>query len=1001
MSTPAAADATLPHGPGQILHGFEIRRTTVLPELRCHVVEARHLQCGARLLHLVAQDAENLFAVAFRTPPRDNTGLPHILEHSVLNGSQRFPVKDPFVEMLKTSMATFINAMTYPDRTVYPVASNVRQDYFNLVEVYLDAVLHPDLSENTLKQEGHHLAFRTPGDLDSALTIRGIVYNEMRGAYSDPDNLIARVSTQNLFPDSAYGLDSGGDPAAIPALDYAAFTAYYRAFYHPANSYICLYGDIPTETQLAFLNERLSAIEPAPPVDSRLQPQPCWDVPRTVEELVPVDAGVPPQTGTAVTLNWLLGVTDEPIMDLTWEVLDRLLLGSAAAPLRKALVDSRLGEDLTSSGYGSGSLEGTFHVGLKGIDIERWSAVSDLITQTLERVAESGFTPAQLESAFHGLHYAVREIRQSYPLQLMQQVYSAWIFDRDPLLYLSPGEALKALQHRAEADPELFRRLIQTALLDNRHRLTAVFRPDPELAARRDRELAAELQARKEKLARAELEAIDREAAALLALQAQTNSAAALAALPQLHVEDLPAAPKTIPSRTLTATDRVTLIDNDVFANGVNYLLLAFDLSGLPADLWELVPVLAAVLPQLGAADLSYVEMAEQLTSCTGGIEANTFLGTDARDPSRTLRFFTLSCKALDDSFGRALDLVWKLFSELDLSNSERLVDVFRQRRAQIRSGIIRNGHRFAALEAARNLSPTAALQRLWSGTPQVRLSHTLAEACQTDPDSVRAKLEAVRGFLLNGTRTAVSFTGSDAVRPQLEQWLTRLPRPAGPAAATPNPGPGRDSAPGEPVNKGLVLASDVAFCARCLPAPHGSHPDAPLLAVFSRLLAYDYLWEEIRAKGGAYGGFSVYDSGTEILELLSYRDPAVERTLHVYDRVRDYAARAAWSGREIERAIIGCAKADEKPIRPGFATATALWRHLSRLDEELRQARRAALLQAAPATVRAAALRLLDAGLEPGNVCVLAGRASLEEANRNLESPLELEDVLPVAAPA
>jgi Zn-dependent M16 (insulinase) family peptidase len=358
---------------GEVVAGFRVTGVTPLPALRVVVVEAIHERTGLRLCHLVADDSENLISFAFRTPPPDDTGVPHILEHSVLGGSRKFPVKEPFLELLKMSMATFINAMTYPDKTVYPVASTVRQDFLNLADVYFDAVFHPNITPMTLKQEGHHLAFERAGDPDSPLVIKGIVYNEMRGAYSDVDSLIDRESMRGLFPDSPYGRDSGGDPDSIPSLTYSDFVGFYRRLYHPSNAFVFAYGDLPSEELLAFLDRRLADCPPAGDVDTVLARQPRWSEPVEARFPFPIARGESGERRGAVTLNWLVGDTLDVMGDLAMSMVDVLLLGSSAAPLRRALVDSQLGDDLTSSGYNSGILEPTFHVGLKGIDLERSS----------------------------------------------------------------------------------------------------------------------------------------------------------------------------------------------------------------------------------------------------------------------------------------------------------------------------------------------------------------------------------------------------------------------------------------------------------------------------------------------------------------------------------------------------------------------------------------------------------------------------------------------------
>ncbi len=980
---------------GAQLHGFRVTRVTPLPSLRATVFEARHERTGARVLHLASADTENLLAIAFRTPPPDDTGVPHILEHSVLGGSEKYPVKDPFLEMLKRSMATFINAFTYSDKTVYPVSSNCRQDFLNLADVYLDAVFHPLISPMALKQEGHHLALTNPSDPDSPLLIKGIVYNEMKGAYSEVDSLIERSSTQYLFPDTAYGRDSGGDPAAIPTLTYENFAGFFAKLYHPSNAFIFLYGDIPTAEHLAFLDQRLQLLPPAAEIDSALSLQTRWSTPRESVEAFAIGADETTARKAAVTLNWIVGNAADPVTDLALDVVDRLLLGHAGAPLYKALIDSRLGEDLTPCGYSGGTLETTFHIGLKGTDAEHQPAIVALVLRVLADCVRDGFPKERVDAAFQQLEYAQREISANYALRLMNRVYDAWIYDLDPLHHLRLGEYLEELYRRWQAEPGLFCRLIQERLLDNPHRLTARFEPDPQLQARKDAEFAAAMAARKAALGPDSLRQLREEAAELERRQSLPNTPEALATLPTLHLSDLPPKPRPIPGELLTLAGGVPLLRNDVFANGVNYFVLAIDLSGLPAELWPFLPVFADVFTHVGAAKLSYVEMAERIAARTGGLSADLFVTCDAVDPDRILPFLSVSLKALDRTLGDALSIVRDLLLELDLTDTERLRDLMLQAKAQRQSGIIQGGHRFAAMHAARGHSLLGRLSCLIDGLPQVRLSRRLARDFDTEVEELRGRLEQIRRFLLNPARLRASFTGSNGLCDTAAQWLEGLgrtlptaPFPAGPAILLPDTGP-------VATPEGLAMASEVAFCACVLPAPPAMAPEAPAVSTFSQLLSLGYLWEEIRAKGGAYGGFCTYDPGVRVFSMMSYRDPNIVRTLEVFARAKDEIGRMDFSAAKIENAIISMAKGEERPIRPGPATGTALWRYLTRLSEDLRQTRYQALLGVDGPRVQQTAQELFDRGAGQATICALAGRQLLDAAAAKLPQPLAIENIL------
>ncbi len=1051
---PQAAACRLPSLPGcppsdlvagQELHGFRIVRVTPLPAIRATAVEARHVRTGARLLHLLVEDTENLGAIAFRTPPTDDTGVPHILEHSVLCGSRRFPVKDPFLEMMKRSMATFINAFTYPDKTVYPVASNVRQDFLNLFDVYLDAVFFPNIGPDTLKQEGHHLEPADPDrPADSPLTIKGIVYNEMKGAYSELDAVIERASGQGLFPDSPYGRDSGGDPKAIPSLTYEQFRDFHRRCYHPANSYIMLYGGTPTAELLAFIHPRLDGLTPAIDPASAIPRQPRWTAPREHEEAYPVAQEDGTTAVSAVTVSWIVGAGDDPADDLALEVMDKLLLGHAGAPLHKALIDSRLGEDLAPSGYSGGTLEGAFHVGLKGTEPERRDAVVALILRTLESCAAEGFSRPSVEAAFQQLEYAHREITANYPLRLMNRVYDAWIYDQDPLTYLRLGEILGELRRRYAADPGLFARLVRTQLLENPHRLTCTFRPDAGLQARRDAEFAEAMARAKAELPAADLESLAAEAKALARRQGEPNAPADLAKLPALRLSDLPEKPLSVPAEVVDCGG-VPFVRTGVFANGINYFVLAFDLSGLPDELWDYLPVFTDFWARLGAAGSGYAETGERIAACTGGLSSDLFATVDARDPDRVLPFLSVTFKSLDARHGDALAVVRDLLLAPDLADSARLRDLAFQLKAQRQSGIIDSGHRFAAQHALRGLSALGALNHRLGGIPQVRLAGELARTVERDAAPLREKLESISRFLLDRNRLRAAFTGSSEPETLTRQWLAEFaaacnapppaPSPApSPAIVSsvlpssiptssvppssiptssvlPSPVPASGSTSSVPPSsiptssvlpfsvlpssaaEGLAIASEVAFCAAVLPAPPQTSPDAPALAVFSQILSLDYLWQEIRVKGGAYGGFCVYDPGMRAFELMSYRDPGIVRTLELFAGIRQALRTMPLEPADIERAIISCAKGEERPVRPGAATAMALWRYLTRADAPLRLERYQALLRVTAADVRRTASALFaDPAMQ---LCVLGGRPLLEAAAAKLKTPLAIENIL------
>ncbi|MFO7820931.1 MAG: insulinase family protein [Lentisphaeria bacterium] len=961
-------------------------------------IEARHEYTGAELFFLYSKDEENLFAAAFRTPPPDNTGVPHILEHSVLGGSRKYPVKEPFVELLKMSMATFINAMTYPDKTVYPVASNVEQDFFNLMDVYCDAVLHPNITPVTLRQEGHHLAFTRPGDLSSPLTIKGIVYNEMKGAYSDLDSLVERTSSQFLFPDTPYGLESGGTPEAIPALTYTDFKDYYERYYHPANGKFFIHSCIAPEKILSFLDARLQA-KSVPPenLDSTIPYQTRRNAPREESVPYPIAASEDPQGKAAVTINWLTGDLAEPLTDLAMEVLDRLMLGHAGAPLHKALVDSQLGHDLTSSGYDNGRKETTFHVGLKGVDLGAKDDVVKCIEETLEKIAEVGFSKAEVERALHQFEYAHREIQSQYPLRLMDWVYSSWLYDYDPVMYLEPEAQLEKLWAHYEANPDCFSKLIKEKLLANPHRVTVLLKPVPRLQQERETALREQLEKIRVGKSKEELEAIDFQAQALEKLQSKPNSPEDVERLPQLGIGDVPAEPRHIPAEMDYWNSSPPLILPSLATNDVNYLMVAFNLRGLPEHLWKYVPLFSVALTQLGTSQRDYAQMAELIAENTGSLQAQAFVGVGATEHQELLTYLSIGLKTLQHTLKPALDIIHELLFELNVDDDKHLYDVVKQTRERAISQIIPGGHRIVARHAARHQSPAAAVSAVFSGMTQVRLVDRLAADFEQEKGVLKQALSEIRKFLVQGDRISASFSGPSEHQPDIHDWLGtlnggRTGQTAVAATAVP------DSIccmPRNSLNEGLTMEADVAYCATVLPAPHVSDPRSAPLQVLAHMLSFGYLWEEIRAKGGAYGGLCHYNSSHGTLALMSYRDPHIARTLQVYRQLLDYVRTNTWAEKDIQRAIIGCAREHEKPIRPAWATNAALWRQVGGFSPEFLNMQRRQLLAVSPEQVKEVALDVLESGFRKASTCVLASPAKLNNEMSQLDTPLEVQPVL------
>ena len=984
--------------PGEQLHGFEVKSVAPIDELRSVNIELTHQHSGARLLHLYTNDTENLFSINFPTPPSDDTGVPHILEHAVLAGSHKFPVKEPFFEMIKMSMATFINAMTSADFTCYPVSSNVKKDLFNLAEVYFDAVFHPLLTENTFKREGHHLAPVDPEDPTGDLKITGIVYNEMKGAFSDPEARLYRSMICQLLPDTLYAYESGGDPDAIPNLTYEQLKGFHETYYHPSNGYFVLYGDIPTSDYLAFLADKLDRIPQNAasaalrPLRSEVTHQPKWDAPRIVTDTYPVGADEPLTEKTYLMLSWIIGDATNPEEVVLGRILSLILLGNEAAPLRKAIIDSKLGADIVFSGASSIGPAATFYIALKGSEADRVEAFTQLVNDTLTQIADSEIDREKVEAAFQQATYHYQEVASMFPLRMLYRVIEGWIYEKDPDTFLKMGESLTDVREQWLENPSIFNELIRERFIENPHRLTNVLSPDRDMQSKTDAELVERMKETRSQLTDADVERIAADAAELERLNGVPNSPEALANLPQLQVSDLPEKPKHIPTTVENIGGQV-LLRNDVFANGVNYLVLNFDLQGLPEHLWTYLPRYAEAISKLGAADMNYEEMAQRTSAVTGGIGCSPGFSTHALDPNRLMQSMSFHLKALDGKMDAALDVLHDLLFAVNPRDTERLRDVMVQAVAEYQTEMIHDGSSTAIHHASRGLSSNAHLAEIIYGLPQLRNSETLLNNFDELNTELMGHIEGIRDFLLARGRVTVSFTGSDpafdTTRTKLSEWLDAMrdePVNSVPIAFQQFETPPRE---------GLAGPIQIAHCAHVMPAPHYSHPDSTLLTIGAHLIRLDYILSEIRFKGNAYGARFSYSPYESVLCQSSFRDPHVARTINVFEQTVNYVKQVEWTQTDIDRAIIATAKDGERPIRPSFAAREALSQHLVGQTREMREERYAQLRRATPAEVKRALLQLLEENGDKAAVCAVSSREKLEAANSELAQPLVIEDIL------
>ncbi len=996
---------------GQNLHGFEVRAITPIDELRAVAIELVHQQSGARLLHFYTDDPRNWFSISPITPTPDDTGLQHILEHSVTAGSRNYPVKDVLSEVMKMSMANDdgTNAMNFIDHAFYFASSNVIKDLFNLAETHYDCVFHPLLTEETFKREGHHLEPVDPDEPTGDLKINGVVYNEVKGGLSNPEGRLFISAWNELLPDTCYSYNPAGDPDAIPDLTYAQFRTYHQIYYHPGNCYFFFYGNIPTSEYLVFLADKLEA-SPRNQIDGFLHPlrpeiihQPRWESPRIVRSTYPVEAGDLLTEKTYIMLSWLIGDATDPEDVVLCRILSLILLGNDGSPLRKAITDSKFGTDLFDGGLlmplgaSRSGPHNTFRIGLMGSEENRIETFTELVVDTLGQIADAEIDSASVEAAFQQATYDYQEITQRYPFDIMMRVVQSWIYEKDPTLYLKMGTYLSAIRQEWEQHPRIFNELIRERLLNNSHRLTTVLSPDPDMQSRLDANLDERLKTIRAQFTDQQMLQIAADAAELERLSGEPNSPEDLAKLPQLHVSDLPEEPLHIPTIVERVSGR-SVLRNDIFSNGVNYLVLNFDLRGLPQHLWQYLPRYTDAISKLGAGNMNYEQMAQRAAAATGGLECFPTFSGHALDPERPSWNMRFQLKALDGEMRDALDVLHELIFAVNPHDTQRLRDVLNQAVAEYRTGMVnrrnfRYGSTVAFHRAKRGLSPQGHLSEIVFGLPQLPASEMLLNRFDEVHEQLSGNIEQIRDFLLVQGRMTASFTGSDAafeiLHGKLAEWVGNMRDEL--ITASPTGFEAFDTYPRD----GLAAPMQVAYCTQVMPAPHYSHPDSVLLTIGAYILDNDYLYPEIRLKGNAYGGTFTYDPVDAYICQSSFADPHIARTLNVFERSVDYVQQVEWTQTDIDRAIIGTAADYQKTVSPSQATTDALTNHVTGQTPEMLEERYEALRGATPGEVKRALLQVLDENRDKASICVTASREKLEAENQKMAQPLQIENIL------
>jgi Zn-dependent M16 (insulinase) family peptidase len=978
------------------MNEFELVNERTIPEINTRARLYRHVATGAQVLSMENDDENKVFGISFATPPTDSTGVPHIMEHSVLCGSRKYPVKEPFVELIKGSLNTFLNAFTYPDKTVYPIASQNLQDFYNLIDVYMDAVFYPRITREILQQEGWHYELDAP---EQPLSFKGVVFNEMKGAYSSPDNLLYRYTQQSLFPDNAYGVDSGGDPASIPNLTYEQFKRFHDTYYHPSNALIYFYGDDDPARRLERVQDYLKDFQRIQ-LDAGIRIQKPFTEPRY--RVYGYDAGAPDASAGAasarkglVTINWMLDDNADVQASLAQTILSHILVGTPASPLRKALIDSGLGEDVTGGGLEDELRQLTFSTGLKGIVPEDASKVEGVIVEALNHLAREGIERDMIEAALNTIEFRLREYNTgSFPrgLAMMMAALTTWLHGGDPAERLAFEAPLNAIKQKLAANPRYFEDLIRASFLNNPHRTTVLMKPDPDVRARTEAAERARLDAARASMSDADVQRVVEETRRLKEMQAAPDSPEALATIPMLKLGDLDKQNKLIPL-DMGELQGTRLLYHDLFTNGITYLDIGFNLRALAQTDLPLVTLFGRALLEMGTRSEDFVKLSQRIGSKTGGIRPTSFSSTvqhSANDEAAAWLF--LRGKATVAQSGELLNILKDVLLTANLDNRERFKQMVLEEKAGQETGLLPAGHRVVntRLRAQYTQADWAAEQI--SGLSYLFALRALAEQVDKDWPAVLARLEAMRSALLNRANAIVNVTLDHAnwqtVQPALGEFLGALPATGRAVGAwTPTLAKGES-------REGLTIPAQVNYVCKGANLYQLGYPFSGSALVIANLIRTTWLWERVRVQGGAYGGFCMFDHRSGTFTYVSYRDPNLLGTLDNYDQTPHFLRGLELSEDDVTKAIIGAIGDLDAYQLPDAKGYTSMLRMLAGDSDADRQRLRDQVLATTPAQINAFA-DVLEQVKAHGTVVVLGSEQAINSANTERGLGLHVTKVL------
>mgnify|MGYP000600155712 FL=1 len=934
----------------------------------------RHKKSGARIAILSNNDDNKVFYIGFRTPPEDETGVPHIIEHTTLCGSKKFPVKDPFIELAKGSLNTFLNAMTYPDKTVYPVASCNDQDFKNLMDVYLDAVFNPNITkyEEIFKQEGWH--YELTGK-DDELKINGVVYNEMKGAYSSPDEVLSSQIYRSLFPDNTYSKDSGGNPEYIPKLTYEAYLDFYHKYYHPSNSYIYLYGDMDVVERLEWLDKEYLSLYDYKKVNSEINKQPAFDEIKNVEAQYSITMDDSQENKTYLSYNRVVGDTLDEMLYQAFDVLDYALVSSPGAPVKQALIDAGIGDDVYGS-YDAGILQPVFSFVAKNANASQADEFESIIENTLKEVVKTGINKEALLAGINSSEFKFREADfGQFPKGLLfgLNCLDSWLFDdMKPFIHLECLGTFAKL--RKAVDTDYFEKLIQEYLLDNTHGSSVTVKPKRGLGNEREEALAKELSDYKASLSDEEIKKLIEDTEHLKKYQEEPSSDEDLRKLPMLTRADMKKNAMPFSNIEDELLD-VKVVRHDIESNGIDYISFLFDAGDFAQSELGYLGFFTNALGLVSTEKYSYTDLANATNIYTGGISTGTASHPDIKDRNNFVFKFEVKLKVLEKNLDKALELMEQMLLTSDFTDTKRLGELVAQIKARLQANLSSSGHLVAAMRSMSSFSRYALYQDELKGVAFYRSICCIEKELSESPKSVSDKLAAIAKKLFARNRMLISFTGNNEAygnaKPSLEKVIAGFNK----MSAVGN----QAEVHFNTAKEAFIDASQIQYVAKTGDFICEGYEYTGALRLLRIILSYDYLWINVRVKGGAYGCMNTFLRSGESY-FVSYRDPNLSDTLDVYDRIPEYIKSFSPDERDMTKYIIGTFSALDTPMNPEAKGSRSLSAYLEGITYEQIQKERNEILNAQPEDIRRLA-DLVEAVLKKDSICVIGNENMIKES--------------------